>query len=175
MVNMVKVWGTLVLAAFVGGLVAPAPAEAQRLVLLVRHAERADGGVPAPNMSTPADPDLSAEGRARADRLAVMLAQAGVTRIVVSEFKRTQQTAAPLAKLLGVTVQTISSKDTAALVSRLKSAKGTVLVVAHSNTVPEIVKGLGIATAVTIGEADHDDLFVVTPGERPALVRLHYR
>ncbi len=42
-------------------------------------------------------------------------------------------------------------------------------------TVPDIVKGLGIATPVTIGEADYDNLFVVTRGERPALVRLHYR
>ena len=61
------VWNAGVLAL---GLVCltlvPVPADAQRLVLLVRHAERADGGVPPAGMAAPADPDLSADGHARA-------------------------------------------------------------------------------------------------------------
>ena len=161
-----------ILAMFM--LLATASLAAAQTVFVVRHAERADAGTGGGTMMA-TDPELSAAGRARAEALASALKDAGVTGIFVTEFKRTQQTAAPLAKLLGVTVQTISSKDTAALVSRLKSATGNVLVVGHSNTVPDIVKGLGIATPVTIGEADYDNLFVVTPGERPALVRLHYR
>ncbi len=162
-----------ILAMFM--LLATASLAAAQTVLVVRHAERADAARAQGATMMADDPELSAAGRARAEALASTLKDAGVTEIFVTEYKRTQQTAAPLAKLLGVAVQTVSSKDTAALVSRLKSAKGNVLVVGHSNTVPDIIKGLGIATPVTIGEADYDNLFVVTPGERPALVRLHYR
>lgn len=169
-----------ILAMFM--LLATASLAAAQTVLVVRHAERADAAKPGARSGAEpreemmaADPELSAAGRARAEALASTLKDAGITEIFATEYKRTQQTAAPLAKLLGVTVQTISSKDTAALVSRLKSVKGTALVVGHSNTVPDIIKGLGIAAPVTIGEADYDNLFVVTPGERPALVRLHYR
>ncbi len=191
-----------ILAMFM--LLATASLAAAQTVFVVRHAERADAanaqgahGAPArersgaqgsPRATEPGpgaeprqetmmatDPELSAAGRARAEALAAILKDAGVTAIFATEYKRTQQTAAPLAKLLGATIQTISSKDTAALVGRLNSARGTVLVVGHSNTVPEIIKGLGVATPVTVGEADYDNLFVVTRGERPELVRLHYR
>jgi phosphohistidine phosphatase SixA len=122
-----------------------------------------------------ADPGLSEAGRARAEALAAALRDAGITAIFATEYKRTQQTAAPLAKLLGIDVQTVPSKDTAALIAKVKAAKGHVLVIGHSNTVPGTIKALGVATPVTIGEADYDNLFVVTLGERPSLVRLHVR
>jgi hypothetical protein len=48
-----------------------------------------------------------------------------------------------------------------------------VLVVGHSNSVPDVVKGLGVATAVTIGDAEYDRLFVVTP--QTHLIQLRYR
>jgi hypothetical protein len=50
-----------------------------------------------------------------------------------------------------------------------------VLVVGHSNTLPEILKGLGVTEPVTIGEDEFDSLFVVTRGSPPAFVRLRYR
>jgi hypothetical protein len=184
-------------------LVASASAAAAQTVFVVRHAERADGygtqgahGAPAkersgaqgsPRATEPGsgaeprqdmmknDPGLSDAGRARAESLAATLKDAGVTAIFVTEFRRTRETAAPLAKLLGVEPQAMPSRDTPALIARLKSARGHVLVVGHSNTVPEIVKGLGVSTAVTVGDADYDNLLVVTLGDRPSLLRLHYR
>lgn len=171
--RLMKLRGTLMLAAFVCGLLAPTPADAQRLVLLVRHAERADGGVPAPNMTTPADPDLSAEGRARAERLAEMLAQAGVTRIVVSEFKRTQQTAAPLAARLGLTPERASSKDMAGLVKQLAAyTNDVVLVIGHNTTVPAAIAGLG-GPAITIADTDYANLFIFVPATK-SLTTLRY-
>jgi broad specificity phosphatase PhoE len=121
------------------------------------------------------DPGLSEAGRARAESLAATLKDAGVTAIFVTEYRRTRETAAPLAKLLGVEPQAMPSRDTAALVARLKSAKSNALVVGHSNTVPDIVKGLGVTSPVTIAEADYHNLFVVTLGDRPSLLRLHFR
>ncbi len=147
-------------------LAMPVDAEAQRLVLLVRHAERADGGAPPAGMQGPADPELSAEGHARAARLAAMLAEAGVTRIFVTEFRRTAQTAAPLAKRLALTPDRIPAADVKTLAARLTAAADdVVLIVGHSNTVPAVITALG-GPAVTIAETDYANLFVVVPATR---------
>jgi phosphohistidine phosphatase SixA len=150
------------------------PAAAQNTIFLVRHAERADTSQgTSPRLG--ADPDLSAAGRARAESLASVLKDAHITAIYATEFKRTQQTAAPLAKALGLTVKIVTPKSAAALIEQLKTERSNVLVVGHSNTVPDVIKDLGVTTRVTIGEDDFDNLFLVTTGARPSLLRLHYR
>jgi phosphohistidine phosphatase SixA len=153
-------------------LLLPAPVLAQSAVLLVRHAERADDGMAGP---AGADPNLSAAGRARAKNLAAMLKDARITEIYVTEFKRTQQTAEPLAKLLGVTPMVIPSNDTLNLMARLKAAAGNVLVVGHTNSIPAAMKALGVGAGITIAETEYDNLFVVARGASPSLVRLRYR
>ena len=152
-----------------------APAAAQPTIFLVRHAERADTA-PGTSPTMAADPDLSDAGRARADSLATALKDAKITAIYATEFKRTQQTAAPLAKALGLTVTIVTSKSAPGLIDRLKKSKGNVLVVGHSNTVPEIIKALGVVTTpVTIGDDDFDNMFLVRLSSPPSLLRLHYR
>jgi len=151
-----------------------ATAAAQQTVFVIRHAERADTAAgAAPTMA--ADPELSDAGRARAESLAAALKDAKVVAIFATEFKRTQATAAPLAKALGLQVTTISSKEPAKLIEAVKTAGGSVLVVGHSNTVPAIVKDLGVAAPITVGDAEYDNLFVVTIGTTPSVLRLHYR
>jgi broad specificity phosphatase PhoE len=160
--------------AFLFALAVSSDAVAQGTILLVRHAERADavsGG--SPMMAS--DPSLSEAGRRRAESLAAVLRDAALTAIYVTEYKRTQETAAPLATALGIAVTTVPAKDTAGLVERLKAARGNVLVVGHSNTVPEIVKALGILPPLTIEDNDFDDLLIVTTAPQPQLLRLHYR
>ncbi|HAF04119.1 MAG TPA: hypothetical protein DHU55_07450 [Blastocatellia bacterium] len=142
-------------------------ATAQSTIFIVRHAEKAgDGGN---------DPDLSDLGRARAETLANMLKDAGISAIYVTEFKRTQQTAAPLAKALGITVTTLPAKDNAALVAKLRASNGNALVVGHSDTIPDLIKALGISEPINIAENDYDNLFAVVLDEKPHLIRLHYR
>jgi broad specificity phosphatase PhoE len=161
------------LAAVALGCVAALPAAAEPTIFLVRHAERADlapGGRPMMG----ADPDLSEAGRRRAAALATMLRDANITAIYVTEYKRTGQTAAPLAELLRLPVTTIGSEDTAALVDALGQRTGNVLVVGHSNTLPVIVRGLGIASPVRIGDDEYDYLFVVTMGPQRSLTILRY-
>ena len=161
-----------IVALCVGLLLAPTAAVAQSL-FIVRHAERADAGMMA---ASDADPDLSTAGRARAESLATVLKDAGIARIYVTQFKRTRQTAEPLAAAMGITPAAVRADDTGALVAQLKDGKGNALIVGHSNTVPEILKALGVAGQVTIGDAEHDNLFVVVAaGETPAIVRLRYR
>jgi broad specificity phosphatase PhoE len=152
---------------------APAAADAQRLVLLVRHAERADGGATATRMTAAPDPELSAEGRTRAGRLAAMLADAGITKIIVSEFRRTAQTAEPLAKRLGITPERVPAADTQGMTARLKaSPDDVVLIVGHSNTVPATIAALG-GPKVMVAETDYGSVFVYVPAT-PTLSRLRY-
>jgi broad specificity phosphatase PhoE len=154
---------------------APSRAEAQSLVYVVRHAERADAGSTSTTMtSAPADPSLSAAGAARAQKLAALLADAGIRAIYATEFKRTQQTVEPLAAKLGQKVIAMPAADTAALVASMKAtyAHDVVLVAGHSNTVPAIIKALG-GPDVTIGENEYDSLFVVVPATG-AVSRIRY-
>lgn len=72
-------------------------------LLLIRHAlpvrrEVVDG---------PADPELSVEGFAQAERLAQYLASEPIAAIYVSPLKRAVQTAAPMARRLGVTPEVV--------------------------------------------------------------------
>jgi broad specificity phosphatase PhoE len=115
--------------------------------------------------SAPADPVLSAAGVARAEKLAAMLADANIKGIYVTEFKRTQGTAAPLAARVHVPVAKIDSKDTARLIATMKQQHphDVVLVVAHSNTMPDIIKALG-GPSIAIGDNEYDNIFVLVPG-----------
>jgi broad specificity phosphatase PhoE len=150
---------------------------ADQVIFVVRHAERADGGsgVAATGMMAN-DPPLSAAGVERARRLATLLASADVKRIFTTEFIRAKDTAAPLAEVTHVKAAVTSSRDPAALVEQVRSAGGNVLVVGHSNTIPELLKQLGVKTPIAIGDNEYDNLFVVVrpaAGE-PTLIRLRY-
>jgi broad specificity phosphatase PhoE len=162
----------LVLSAFL--LFLAVPAAAQPLVFVVRHAERADSGTGgATTMAT--DPDLSDAGRARAESLAAALKDAKITAIFVTPYKRTRQTAEPLARALGVQPTEIDAKDMGSLIEKVKAASGNVLVVGHSNTVPDVLSKLGVDDAPKLADADYDNLFVVIRGAKPSLLRLHFR
>lgn len=140
------------------------------VIFLVRHAERA-----AISGRVPSDTGLSAAGRARAESLAAALKDAEIAAIYSTEFKRTQETAAPVARSLGMRPEIVPADDLRALVAKLKAARGNVLVVGHSNTLPQIINALGISSRVTVTESDFDNLFVVLRAPDPQLIRLHYR
>ena len=149
-------------------------AAAQSVVFVVRHAERADA-VAGGNAMMAADPELSPAGRARADSLAIMLKDVGITAIFTTQYKRTRQTAEPLARALGLTIIELNTKELASLPDKIKAQGGNALVVGHSNSVPETLKALGMDSAPAIGETEFDNLFIVTRGEKPSMVRLRYR
>src|ERR1051326_1145652 len=109
-------------------------ASAEPFVVIVRHAEKA--------ATDPKDPDLSAAGRARAEMLARIVKDSGITAIFTTEFKRTQQSSAPTSTSTGVAPTIVPGKDTAGLIAKLRALKGNALVVAHGNTIPDIVKAL---------------------------------
>ena len=143
-------------------------------VILVRHAEKAPG---APEMND--DPPLAVEGEARAKKLAGLLAKSGITAIYTTPFARTRNTAAPLAAALNLTPVEMKTgptyaADVAAKI-RAEHAGGTVLVVGHSNSTPNVMKALGIANPPKIDDAtEFDNLFIVTLGEESKLLVLKY-
>ena len=162
-----RVVATAAIALF--ALTVPPAAVAQSAVFVVRHAERAD---------TSPDSVLSAAGEARAARLLDVLEGAGITQIYTTNLRRTIQTAAPLAAALKLTPAALPVSDTDALVARVLAGPlaDRILVVGHSNTVPEILKRLGIATPITIGDTEYDNLFIAIPqkGSAALLLQLKY-
>jgi broad specificity phosphatase PhoE len=155
---MTSMRSRFVLLTVLVSLLAPTLARAQKLVFVVRHAERADDA-----MRDEADPPLSAAGQARAEKLAAMLADAQIKAIYVTAYRRTQQTAAPLATRLKLKVQPIPA-SAPALVSQLKTehANDVVLIVAHSSTIDAILKALG-GPPVRIDEREYNNLFILVP------------
>lgn len=154
------------------------------IIFVTRHAERATPATPMPTHSVDLgivaakaanDSELSLAGYARAQILATMLRDANVTAIYTTEYKRTQETAAPLARSIGLQTTIVPAKETAELIAKLKKAQGNVLVVGHSNTVPEIIKALGVNAQVTITDSDYDNLFVLIGASKPNLIHLHYQ
>lgn len=137
-------------------------------VILVRHAEKAS-----------ADPDavLSAAGQQRAECLAHVLKDSGIKRIYVTDTKRTQQTAEPLAKALGIKPVIVPARDTTNLVQNIfYGAGGNALVVGHSNTVPTIIQRVQAGTVPAIEDSDYDGMYVLTimEGSSTPVLKIHY-
>jgi phosphohistidine phosphatase SixA len=141
-------------------------ADAAPIIFIVRHAEKAS--------IADKDPDLSPEGQKRANALAQILKDSYVTSVFVTEFKRTQETGAPTARAAHLTPTVIPANETGVLLDKLQASNGNALVVGHGNTIPDLVKALGIATPISIPDDDYSEIFVVLFGDTPQLLRLHY-
>jgi phosphohistidine phosphatase SixA len=143
-------------------------------VFLVRHAEKA---------SEPAqDPPLLEIGNTRAKELAQVLSKTEIKAIYTSELLRTKQTAEPLARLLNLETTTIPIKNNLQksfqeIAKRIFDKPGeNVLVVGHSNTVPEIIKALGVDRNFIIEDNEYNNLFIVTifSKGKPQVIQLKF-
>lgn len=134
---------------------APA-AERRQTVHVMRH------------LDTPAgarDPDLNEQGQRRAEALSRWFRGKRLRAIYVTDYRRTRQTVAPLAARLKLTPKPYDPRYTPALIERVRSEKGPVLVVGHSNTVPDIVEGLGGTRPAPLAHPDFGDLWTVRDGK----------
>jgi probable phosphoglycerate mutase len=135
------------------GACASAPAVPDTTIYLVRHAEKQTGP----------DPDLTVVGRARADILSRELQDAGLTAIWSTDTTRTIETAKPTSRRTGLPIQIYDAGRQAAFANQLKVTPGAILVVGHSNTIPDLVDLLGGKAGAPIVEAtEYDRLYVVT-------------
>jgi broad specificity phosphatase PhoE len=129
--------------------VAPAPLAGVKTIIVVRHAEaeHQPGG----------DPSLTADGRARALELARVLADTQLSSVYITHYQRNRQTAAPLSRKAGekpprvidpwgpaVRPEPTVIDEVPATVAALRAEPwgATALVIGHSNTVPDLVRGL---------------------------------
>ena len=144
-------------------------AYAQRAVFLVRHADRLDQSEDSP---------LSPAGEERAQRLAGLLKEAGITAIYTSQFQRTIKTAAPLARVLKISPVRLPVTDREGLFKRIQTEhrEEIVLIVGHDRSVPALLKLLGHPEDITIAPHEYDNLFVVVPkgNSPPTVLRLRY-
>ena len=123
------------------------------VIYLVRHAEKAEDGTN--------DPPLTEAGEQRAQTLARMFADAGLTAVHTTAYRRTRATAAPIAAALGITPHEYDPRALAEFAERLKGAGGRHLVLGHSNTTPELVRLLGGAAGPML-ESEYGRFYEVT-------------
>lgn len=141
-------------------------AEATTL-FVVRHAEK---------IGESDDAQLSDVGRERARTLAWMLRDVSFDAVYSTDFARTRDTIASIARSNGTKLSFYSPKPGALKgVIDGKHSGETVLIVGHSNTIPTLLGELGTPIEDEILPG-FDDLFVVTmdPRAGATTLRLHY-
>jgi len=131
------------------------------LVILVRHAERA---------TEPAgDAALTPAGEQRAQALAQALTGLRVNTILTTQYRRTRDTTAPLAKAMGLQPQVVDAKagHVQAVADAVRAQNGVVLVVGHSNTVTAVLAALGGPKLPDLCETSFHHAFVLQPAVEP--------
>jgi broad specificity phosphatase PhoE len=136
------------------------------LIVLVRHADREEGKA-CEDSANPNGPSLSLAGKTRALALEAALADAGIASILTTQYCRTQETALPLAKRRGITLEKIEltdleEKHVAAVRASVLGKSAPVLVVGHSHTVPLIIAALGGPTMFELCPRSYGHIFFVT-------------
>lgn len=129
--------------------------DAQLTVFVVRHAEK---GPENP------DPSLTEAGQRRAAALARTLTDTRVAALFASEFKRTQETLAPLARANGLTPTVVPAGKMDDLIAVLRGLPpgSRAVVASHSNLVHLIVERLSGQKMPMLTDADYDRLVMVT-------------
>jgi phosphohistidine phosphatase SixA len=140
-------------------------------VVFARHGEKA--------CAPSSDPSLSQAGRKRANDLANVLRDAMVNTIITTEFRRTYETAIPLTKLFKLEPIVVRAADNPSHASQVVDAihlnKGNaVVVIGHSNTIPEIISRLGGPNIESIPESAYSNLFILSADSQVRFVRAQY-
>ncbi|UZK69885.1 histidine phosphatase family protein [Sphingomonas sp. S1-29] len=111
------------------------------------------------------DAELTAQGQARAEALVRWFAGKPLDAIFVTPFRRSRQTIAPLAAAQGIVPVVYDWEQQAAAVARIRAGGGAVLVVGHSNTVPDLVEALGGVRPPDMVHEDFGGIWTVGAGE----------
>lgn len=140
------------------------------VVYLVRHSERAEDGT--------SDPVISLPGWDRSRLLADMLADAGLTGIHTTDFRRTRGTGRPTAEATGLEMELYDGLDLEGFADQLKRMSGRHLVLGHSDTTHELVEALGGDPGSPIESLEYDRFYIVTltdDGASTVLIRFGER
>lgn len=137
---------------------------AANTIYLVRHAEKQDSG---------ADPALTVCGQGRAEALAAYFAEVKLQAVYSTGYQRTQQTVQPIAKNKQLTIQQYDPSQPELMHAQLEAHTGPVVVVGHSNTVPQLVTMLTGIEVSPLTEQDYTMLYQVELGESLSVTLRH--
>jgi 2,3-bisphosphoglycerate-dependent phosphoglycerate mutase len=127
-------------------------------IVLLRHAEK--------DTSPTADkvnPELSADGKLRAQKLVKIIKKYKPDAIYSSDFIRTKTTAQPLAEKRKLAIQIYNHRNLKELADLIMSGKiKRLVVVGHNSTTPALVNMLiGQEKYKVLAEGEYDKIFVV--------------
>ena len=135
--------------------------QATTTIIFVRHAEQTS--------HDETDPPLSEAGKQRVAELTRQLVDAdvvaGIDAIYATGFKRSTETAALLSERLDLPINTYDANDTETVLEEiLKNHKGKIiLVVGHSDTLPELIANLGASKKVPpIARDEFDNIYIIS-------------
>jgi len=144
----------------------PHRAEVQNFIL-VRHAEKD---------SKEKDPDLSSEGKKRANHLAEIISEISLDRIYSTRYKRTIQTAQPVAVSQNIKIDHYGGMDHQEVIDQITKNKSLVniLIVGHSNTTPNFLNELTSSSDYSnLEENAYSDIFIVQKDKSGSMTVFH--
>ena len=148
---------TLVAACKESGKINVAEKENTSVYYFIRHAEKDRSD------STNKNPSLTLQGLERANKWALFFKDKNIAAVYSTNYKRTQQTALPIAKEQNLEIISYTAKE---LISEkfIANNKGkNIVIVGHSNTTPELVNSLlGEKKYEDIADRENNNVFIVT-------------
>ena len=148
---------TLVAACKESGKINVAEKENTSVYYFIRHAEKDRSD------STNKNPSLTIQGLERAKKWALFFKDKNIAAVYSTNYKRTQQTALPIAKEQNLEIISYTAKE---LISEkfIANNKGkNIVIVGHSNTTPELVNSLlGEKKYKDIADSENNNVFIVT-------------
>lgn len=125
-------------------------------VYLVRHADKDTSD------KTNRDPSLTICGEQRANQLATMLKHIEINTVYSTDYKRTQATAAPVARSKSLTVTSYNPRNLDTLTKEIVKKKSNALVVGHNSTTNVVAGNLAGIELPVIDHEEYDRLYQVT-------------
>ena len=148
---------TLVAACKESGKINVAEKENTSVYYFIRHAEKDRSD------STNKNPSLTIQGLERANKWARFFKDKNIAAVYSTNYKRTQQTALPIAKEQNLEIISYTAKE---LITEkfIANNKGkNIVIVGHSNTTPELVNSLlGEKKYKDIADRENNNVFIVT-------------
>jgi broad specificity phosphatase PhoE len=146
-----------------------AQSKQETIIFLVRHAAK--------SMESSDNPSLSAKGKQQAEKLANLLSDAEIEAIYSTDTKRTKETAEPLAQKLTLPVTLYDAKNKNFPADLLKKHAGKkILLVGHSNTLPDFLNAFSRSQSYKPSEA-YGDLYMIIlkkPKQAATILKLWY-
>jgi broad specificity phosphatase PhoE len=136
---------------------------------IVRHAEK--------DTAPSKDPALSKAGLERADILRDFMKTRKIDIVYSTSTQRATQTAKPTADFFHLPIKNYTPTPDSLFYKRLATRKKNILIVAHSNTVDDLVNTFSGARLVPhdLPETQYDNLFIIRKkGSKATLTQLKY-